>query len=430
MKFLEIKSKGEMEIQAISLIGASTKRGDPDSIGMFGSGLKYAVASIMRQERPFAVFSGNREIKLTTKEVVFGKKTFNQIYIDGNQTSLTDTMGTEDWTGVFPFIREIYSNALDEDKFATIKLVEDIKPQEGFTKFYIQADEEILNFMTNFKDYFIYDEETLWNTSGDGIHRCRKGTKIYRKGILAYDNVNVNSIFSYNLENIDINESRVIKNRYQVEREVAALLEKCDDKRILRLWISSLATASQKMWEHDCILDDWYSTEANPNFVDVILENTYYPLSMQQLLEDDEKKGRVGLPLDLLKRFIKYAPDVDILGLTSESKDDNDMFLPKEANEHLLLRVGDAVTQLKATAYSSRLESDIKYCSFMKKNVLGYASSDNVIWLSIKLETYSTAEVAKIIIEEQEHIHSGYGDESRAFQDHLFNLFYNQLIVG
>lgn len=427
MKYLEIKSKGEMEIQAISLIGASTKRGDPNSIGMFGSGLKYAVASILRQEIPFAVFSGEREIRITTKEVVFGNKTFNQIYINGEQTSLTDTMGTEDWAGIFPFVREIYSNALDEDEDATIKIVDTFKQEPGFTTYYIEATEDVEKFMKNFDNYFVYTKDSIWANDKGEIHRRKEGTKVFRKGILAHCDNHKESLFSYNCYDITINESRVISNRYEVQRIVATLLESCTNPRILRLWINGISTAEEQIYEHDCILDDWYQTSINAVLPDVILENKYYPISLRNsgLLEQEDMKGRVGLPLDLLKRFIKYAPDIDILGFTSEN-DDKKTSMEKKPSDELVLKVSESLAELNQTSYGKRLVNEIKYCAFVDKLVLGNARK-NVIWLSIKLDTYSVAEISKIIIEEQEHLHSGFIDESRAFQNHLFNLFYNEL---
>ena len=50
MKYLIITNKGEIEPQALHLVGASTKRGDSSKIGQFGSGNKYALAYLLRNE--------------------------------------------------------------------------------------------------------------------------------------------------------------------------------------------------------------------------------------------------------------------------------------------------------------------------------------------------------------------------------------------
>ena len=425
MKYLEIKSHGEIPLEAISLIGASTKRGDGKSIGMFGSGLKYAIAQIVRQEIPFEIFSGEKEIKITTKEVTFKNKTFNRIYINDEPTSLTDSMGTEDWQGVFPFIREIYSNAIDEDDNATIKLVETKQPQDEFTTFYIAANTEIKDLMHNFSNYFTTSSESLFADIDIGeIHNTKEGVRIFRKGILAFADKEEHSIFSYNLLDVDINESRVVKNIYQCQNLVSTLLESCKNKRILRRWIRGMANSNHGKFEHQCILPDWYTTFRNSEFVDVILENSYYPVELEAQLDVNEIKGRICLPLKLLKRFLKYAPDTDVLGLTGV--DDDLDFIEKSPNEDLFDKVDDAVKLLKRTNYKNRLSTKIKYCKFTDDKVLGMAK-DGFIWLSVKLDVYSIDEIAKVIIEEQEHTTSGYSDESRSFQDHLFNLYFSEI---
>ena len=53
MKYLKIVNKGEIYEKAFTLIGASTKRGDDSKIGFFGSGLKYAMAVLLRNEIHF-----------------------------------------------------------------------------------------------------------------------------------------------------------------------------------------------------------------------------------------------------------------------------------------------------------------------------------------------------------------------------------------
>ena len=67
MKTIKITSYGEIDIRAFSKMGASSKRQDGSKIGMFGSGLKYSLAFLLRNKIPFRVFSGYREVKFTTQ---------------------------------------------------------------------------------------------------------------------------------------------------------------------------------------------------------------------------------------------------------------------------------------------------------------------------------------------------------------------------
>ena len=90
-------------------------------------------------------------------------------------------------------------------------------------------------------------------------------------------------------------------------------------------------------------------------------------------------------------------------------------------------KVIDAVGKLLETSYLDRWDNpEIEYVQFLDNNILGQAEKGRIL-LSTKLDIYGIDEIAKIIIEENEHNISGLGDETRAFQNHLFNLYYNEL---
>lgn len=433
-RYLEIKSRGEMEIQAITLIGASTKRDDHNKIGQFGSGLPYSIASIVRQGINLRIFSGTNEIKIETKQVEFRNKTYNQIFINGKETSYVDSMGTDDWNGVFPFVREIYSNALDEDPDATMEWVDidDVPINSGYTRFLIEETPEIKQMFDNFDQYFIKSEKAIFADEIRGeIHKKNQSDiRIFRKGILAFHDENQRSIFSYNLYDAEINESRVIKNIYGAQNQIARLIESCTDKRILRKWLNGIKGGNAGYFEHDCILWDWVATVSNPVFVEFILENKYYPLDVTDLYDDEDKKGRIGLPVKLLRRFLTYAPDVDILGMTSkQDPSDSNFYRIKSPSSNLFDKVNDAIQVLRKTDYHDRLKTHIEYAAFKDKMIRGYADNENDrILLSINLEDCTVDEIALIIIEEEEHLRTGFDDETRHFQSHFIKLYYNMLL--
>lgn len=48
MNYLKISNKGLLDVEALTLLGASSKRGDNTKIGMFGSGNKFSLAYLLR----------------------------------------------------------------------------------------------------------------------------------------------------------------------------------------------------------------------------------------------------------------------------------------------------------------------------------------------------------------------------------------------
>mgnify|MGYP000403905124 CR=1 FL=1 len=56
------------------------------------------------------------------------------ILINGQQTSFTTSMGGSDWDNPFAPLREIYSNALDEDEDAVLDKIQEDNVKGEFDK--------------------------------------------------------------------------------------------------------------------------------------------------------------------------------------------------------------------------------------------------------------------------------------------------------
>ena len=68
-KYLLIQNKGEIDINALILMGGSTKRNNSSMIGHFGSGNKYSIALLLKNKIGFKIYSGENEIIITTETV-------------------------------------------------------------------------------------------------------------------------------------------------------------------------------------------------------------------------------------------------------------------------------------------------------------------------------------------------------------------------
>ncbi len=428
--FLVIQSKGLIEPEAISLIGATTKRGDSTKIGMYGSGLSYSVANMVSKGIPFFVFSGLNEIRIGTVTKNFRGKAFNVITVNGQETSLVDQMGGSDWDSDFSFIREIYSNALDEDKNAYIDLVDDFAEflDEQKTTFVIQANPNVVEIFNSFSDYFASEDEILETTrTGSFLNKQSKGSVVYRKGIVAFRDDKLPSLFAYNLDDIGINESRVVRNVYEMYHAIAVMFEENQNEAVFDAWMNFISGGNAGALEHKCILEGFCQTRKNPRLPEFIVKNKYYPIELKDLLDAGDKKSRIGIPKELLTRFLLYAPDADVIGMSaSKTADEHSLYVEKEPPVKLFDKTHDAISRLKDTKYKDRVRNQIKYCAFKDQRTLALADK-GIIWLSIKLEDFSVDEIAKIIIEEQEHLISGFGDCTRDFQNHLFNILFDLL---
>ena len=95
-KYLTIVNKGIVDINSFRLLGASSKRNDETKIGFFGSGLKYAIAYLLRQGIELKVFAGNEEIIFSTKSEKLRDKAFEVIYINNVPAHIKYLVGNQD----------------------------------------------------------------------------------------------------------------------------------------------------------------------------------------------------------------------------------------------------------------------------------------------------------------------------------------------
>lgn len=429
-KYLRIQSNGIIEKEALTLIGASTKRDSKTAIGYYGSGLCYSASSLLRNNIELKIFAGTKEIELSTRPVNFRGNDFEVILVDGEETSLTTTMGGASWDEPFAPIREIYSNALDEDSEATLKITENVCGTFGKTSFFIELTDGVNHFVENIALYFCnQNKEVLYANNWGAIYANNEETttRLFRKNILCHKNSNESSLFNYNSSHFKINESRVLENLFDAKYYLGTLWKTCQNESMIRLLIDGLSGGNYGQLEHDIDYGNWRDSWSIA-WYNVASKFKFVPAEIVNFCEEHELKGRIVLPAKLLKPLYQKWNDLDVLGY-SETGTGIDFIIKENPSPLLTNKVVDAISILSKTRYNHRLNDiDIAYVNFASDTILGYAEN-NKIYLSTKLDTWSVHEVAKIIIEENEHNITKFSDETREFQNHLFSLYFEELLT-
>jgi hypothetical protein len=288
-KYILIRNKGELELEGLRLLGASTKRGDDSKIGNFGSGLKFAIAYLLRNGLDFHLYSGMEEVLLETKTVTLRDTEFEKILVNGEETSITLSWG-EEWQK-WQIMREIISNALDEPGF-TIEKVTDIVPQVGTTSFYVPFS-HFAEVFDNLSSYFRLDLTTA--TQREALPKPEGSVfRVYKKGINvlkeysehdSYGEEPVTSMFDYHLPTIPLNEER-IADLYDVRMEIRDLLSRTEDKKVIREIYRAIINDQRHYLEVDLLTSSKY-LNLSEKWLEVLNEEDY------KLLPDDKEEAMV-----------------------------------------------------------------------------------------------------------------------------------------
>jgi hypothetical protein len=424
MKIIKITSKGEIDERAFSLLGASSKRDDNTKIGMFGSGLKYSLAYLLRKEIKFKVFSGYREVKFTTEEEIFRDKSFNRIYVNGKETSLTTDMGM-DWQHWF-VMREIYCNALDESEgsiaIEEIDSFEDITPIEDFTSFFISVDDDFNTIINNWDDYFSENRKDLiFHDKFNQIYAGGEKVLIYRKGIRCHSSASTKALFHYDMSWININESRIIADDYDFRYNLVKFLKEIKDEKIVHRILYNINDYWERYLYWDC---SWSFSDSWKN---AIGDKYIIPFETAGLWDEEMKsKGEyIILPQSMINSLkITFGADIKVIGENgvNDSKGDKKVIEVLDKKQNFMIK--EATTFLKEAGFD--IKYPIKIVKFHNPNVLGQAD-DSIIYLSEKLFNMGKRKLAAVIIEENEHNSTGWGDETREFQSHFIDLYLSSL---
>lgn len=418
MLWLQIENAGEIADGALTLLGASTKEGVEGKIGFFGSGAKYTMSTLLREGIGLRIFSGNREISISTRVVTFGGQTFEQILLDGRDTSFTTRMGPT-WEVWFA-CREFVCNAIDEggDSIAT---VDSCSGHSGVTRIYIDArDERVADFVSNIDDYILQTAaiETMSTQFGRVDIVAQSDSDInaavlYRRRVRIVEiGFNYVSLFRYNFDDIQINESRIVCFVSEYLERIAAALAMSRNVEVVQRFLDSFATGTEYI-EHDAkweyISDDSFTDV----WLTVLGTRRIYTPELAKIVGHEDTVGQWMLPRSLVTVLGTRFPTLNIVGR------DSDNFLAR-SHKTMTKRFERSLKRLVAFGYATTARIEVG--TFTDDNVMAcYRRTQDVIQVSVShyVKADDTA-LDECLFEEVCHS-NGQRDNSRIFEQYLIH---------
>lgn len=416
MKYLKLQNDGELDIRLVALMGGTTKANDKFKIGQFGTGLKYTLAYLFRNNIEFKIFVSEKEVELSIETEVIKDENFDIICINGNRTSITTRMGA-DWSA-WMIIRELWCNALDEGG-AEREIVTEIGGTAGKTIFYIQIDKEFQAVLDNWHQYFIHGNEALFENNTHKIYHGGDKVRIYKQGVLIHT-LDKPGLFSYDVKNADINELREFKG--VVAAEIVRALKNTNTTVITHF----LENVSEDHFEGTMDYN-WYESFSRIWKDTIGAAKIIHQKAVNTILDrgaEIDLQAVIILPMAVYK-FL--SAQFDGIGALRTADKINEFY--EIHSQPLADRLNEVFTILEVCEYSIHPELKFLFGAFGDKNIQGQINMDTKeVMLSDTLLEKSLFTFVSVVIEENEHFKSGFHDCTRNFQQHFINLFTKTLL--
>lgn len=418
MKYLKIQNDGLLDIRLVALMGGTTKSNDKYKIGQFGTGLKYTLAYLFRNNLDFKIMVGQDEVKVHLEKEEIRDETFEIICINGHRTSITTKMG-EDWLA-WMIVRELWCNAMDEGG-AINEITDDVSGEPGKTSFYIQLDSIMLQVVKDWDKYFIHDKTPLFKTGDYRVYPGGATLRFYKNGVLIFENEHSPALYSYDIANADINELR--EYRGNTTYPIAYCLSSMGKANVANFLDALQETHFEyKMDWH------WYQSMGQGwrdaiGSAKIIVQKTLDTLKARGSRIDES--GLIIVPESLYK---KLCEQYEGIGATSVASGINDFY--EDFDQDVEDRIKQGLTILDSCGYRFHPELEFIYGFFEDKTVMAQVHLDTKkVYVSKAFVQKPLVEVVAMLIEENEHFNTGLQDESRAFQQHFINLYTRQLLA-
>jgi len=420
MKYLKIKNKGELDIRLIALMGGTTKSNDEFKIGQFGTGLKYTLAYLYRNNLDFKIFVGEKEVKLEIETEDIGGEIFEIICINGHRTSITTKMGY-DWNA-WMILRELWCNALDEGD-AEKSEVSEMSGEENTTTFYIQIDNQIRSVLNDWRKYFIHGEQPIFSSEEYALYPSGEHLCIYKQGVLIYENKDKKSVFSYDVKNAQINELRQFVG--SPSHVITNCLYICNEAAVRYF----LETVTEQHYEGADSFDySWYGSFSEA-WKTVLGKGK---LIYQKIIDDLKARGnavdmidKVVVPKVVYKALTKQFDGIGALRVASTIGE-----FYEDCDEHIENKIKQGLVILESCGYVMHPQLEFKYGFFEDKSVLARIHlSEKIIYVSKTLLQKPLFTIVGMLIEENEHFNTGMSDNTREFQQHFIDLYTRTLLA-
>ena len=387
--YLVFSNPGVLEIDLVKLMGVSVKEG-ADPIGFFGTGLKYAMATVLRLGGVMTIYSDGERFEVRGRSIKLREKEFTQVLLNDEPLGFTTELGKqwEPWM----VVRELYSNAMDESGDTSVRAGE-LPPAALADRTVISlAGECFLDVWDARDSYFLTPSEKAEHSSAYVNAYSLQGHNhaVFYRGIKIHDTERP-TLYRYNLiEDVTLTEDRTLKYPFQLREAMEkAIITSTDHEYIAR----SLTTGDSYQEGH-------LRFEENYSY---LAPSEAFKAVCSKLNERRARKLNMAA-ISWYQKRTQTAQSLVPVSLTGVQRKQ----LEKAIEFIRLIMSSDAIDLYP-----------VQIVAWLGEGVFGEAKN-GTIYLTTQAFDTGTKKLTAILFEEFVHNHYNLADETRELQSWLF----------
>jgi hypothetical protein len=255
-KMIIFENTGEIDIRAVATFGVNVKENE-NPIGFFGTGLKYALAVLLRTGHTVLIQSGRAVYPITAETAVVRGKKFDFVQAGTRKLGFTTELG-KNWE-IWMAYRELHCNMKDEN--GTVSESADIPaPETNKTRVLVKGEPfEKAHAARNV--FLLEDSVPIYKIGTIEVYSQPSQSFFYR-GIKVMD-FQRPALYTYNQTgHVELTEDRTAKDPYSVVYSLSReILEHAP-----RPMLEAVLMAEKDNIEHQFDYHGWTSVTPGPEF--------------------------------------------------------------------------------------------------------------------------------------------------------------------
>lgn len=236
------RNVGTIDPASITTFGVSSKE-KAGAIGFFGTGLKYAIAILLREGCRIAIHTGGERLEFGTERARVRVDDFTFVTMNGERLGFTTELG-KTWE-MWAAFRELYCNCMDEEG--------DVYEVDDAQTIGVRNDETVITVDGEaFRDVWARRSEIILAKKPiikhEAIHVCPGASEyVFYRGVRAMK-LDTPSQYTYDIQRkLDLTEDRTIKYSWDVDNAIKRVWMEHDDPHVIEL----VVTAPKGSMEHN-----------------------------------------------------------------------------------------------------------------------------------------------------------------------------------